>query len=94
MPFPLVFKALTLASVALLATACATAPPAPVEPEAPAFSACKDPRPQVCTMIYAPVCATHADGHLETHASACNACADDTALTYVNGACEEEPSAS
>jgi hypothetical protein len=90
MPFPLIFKVLTLIAVSLGTVACSTAPAAPPAVEAPAANACKDPRPQVCTTIYAPVCATHSDGHRETHASGCNACADDTALTYTEGVCEEE----
>lgn len=93
MTFPLLFKVLTLAAVTLGAVACATAPPAAPEPDVADVSSCTEPRPQVCTMIYAPVCAIHTDGHSETHASACNACADDTATAYRNGACEEEPSA-
>ena len=50
---------------------------------------CSDPRPQVCTTIYAPVCAEHTDGDRETLASACNACADDTVSAYTTGPCEE-----
>lgn len=50
--------------------------------------ACTEPRPQVCTMIYAPVCAEHSDGHRETHASDCNACADDTVVAHTAGPCE------
>jgi hypothetical protein len=94
MPFPLYFKTLPALAVVLGVTACTAsrAPEAP-PPVEPAISACDEPRPQVCTMIYAPVCASHADGRVETHASACNACADDTVATYVDGACEEEPSA-
>ncbi|WOJ93034.1 hypothetical protein R0135_14785 [Congregibacter variabilis] len=41
-------------------------------------------------MIFAPVCATRADGNLETYASGCNACADDQVSSYLNGACEDE----
>ncbi|MEM1141179.1 MAG: hypothetical protein AAF671_07695 [Pseudomonadota bacterium] len=51
---------------------------------------CATPRPQVCTMQYAPVCATHSDQHQETHSSACNACADDSVISYLPGTCEEE----
>ncbi|MEO0436837.1 MAG: hypothetical protein AAF098_08010 [Pseudomonadota bacterium] len=57
-----------------------------------AASQCTDPRPQVCTMLYAPVCATHQDSHLETHSSSCNACADDSVVSYRNGVCEETQS--
>lgn len=96
MSFPLFFNALSGAAVVLTVAACATAPvpvPEAASPVASPAGACEEPRPQVCTMIYAPVCANHTDGRVETHASACNACADDTVATYVDGACEEEPSA-
>ncbi len=51
--------------------------------------ACADPRPQVCTMIYAPVCATLENGEQKTYSSDCNACADIAVSTYVDGACPE-----
>jgi hypothetical protein len=84
MRFPWVFSALTV-----LAVSACTAVAVP-EPEVSPIVACEDPRPQVCTMIFAPVCATHEDGHLETHASSCNACANDQVLQYLPGACEEQ----
>lgn len=85
MRFSLLISALTLTAVGAL-SGCTT----PVEPEIPRFTTCEEPRPQVCTMIFAPVCATTVSGDLTTHASGCNACADDQVLTYVDGACEEE----
>ena len=51
--------------------------------------ACPEPRPQVCTMIYAPVCATLENGEQKTYSSDCNACADIAVSTYVDGACPE-----
>ncbi|MEE4277226.1 MAG: hypothetical protein V2I82_02020 [Halieaceae bacterium] len=69
---------------------CTTAAPAPREVAAQdAPELCPDTRPQVCTMIYAPVCAEHSDGRRETLASACNACADNSVQRYVDGPCEE-----
>ena len=51
---------------------------------------CTDPRPQVCTMEYAPVCADLvAGGGRKQYASACNACADDAVSGYLNGECPE-----
>ncbi|EED30642.1 hypothetical protein NOR53_24 [gamma proteobacterium NOR5-3] len=91
MRFPLLISALTLASLAGFMTACAT-PMEPVAVEVPSLTACEGPRPQVCTMIFAPVCASRADGKLETYASGCNACADDQVSSYRNGACEDEGS--
>ena len=78
-----------LRAVLLLpALAACAAQPSP-EPTPEALGLCEDPRPQVCTMIYAPVCALHRDGHVETHSSSCNACADDTVSRYVEGSCED-----
>ncbi|WP_439101556.1 hypothetical protein [Congregibacter sp.] len=86
MHFSFLISALTLTAVITATAGCAT----PVEPEIPSFTTCEEPRPQVCTMIFAPVCATTVTGELTNHASGCNACADDQVLTYVDGACEEE----
>ncbi|MFK8041606.1 hypothetical protein [Congregibacter sp.] len=86
MRFSLPISVLTLAVVAAVATGCAT----PAEPVVPLVTSCEEPRPQVCTMIFAPVCATGISGELSTHASGCNACADDQVNSYVDGACEEQ----
>lgn len=66
---------------------CATEPGTVVADEV-GPTVCAEPRPQVCTMIYAPVCAEHRDGHRETHSSDCNACADVTVVAHVEGPCE------
>ena len=50
---------------------------------------CTEPRPQVCTMEYAPVCATLAAGGKKTYSSGCNACADDSVSGYLNGECPQ-----
>ncbi len=85
MRFSLLFRVLTTLLATLGAVACETTTP---PPEA-TLTACEDPRPQVCTTIYAPVCAVHEDGHRETHASACNACANDTVTAHEPGPCDE-----
>ena len=82
MRFSLLLSLLTAAAL----SACTTAP----EPDTSLLTACEDPRPQVCTMIYMPVCAAHADGRRETLASACNACADATVTGYEAGPCDVE----
>lgn len=50
---------------------------------------CTEPRPQVCTMQYDPVCAQHTDGSLKTHATDCTACSDKDVIGHVKGACPE-----
>lgn len=88
---PLLATLATVALAPLLTLAGCTVSPAPEPPPLIAEPvSCGSPRPQVCTMIYAPVCARHADDSEQTHASACNACADDTVLAYTPGPCDEE----
>ena len=52
---------------------------------------CRDPRPEVCTAIYAPVCAFRLAEGLPpaTYASGCSACADPMVAGFVEGACAE-----
>lgn len=49
---------------------------------------CMDPRPEVCTMEYDPVCATLADRSNATYPNACGACADAAVVSHRSGACE------
>ena len=85
MHFSRFFRVLTALAFALGASACT----APAPPTGPALTACAAPRPQVCTAIYAPVCAAHTDGRVETYSSACNACADESVTGYEAGPCGE-----
>ena len=50
---------------------------------------CEDPRPQVCTMDYRPVCATLEDGSVKTYSNGCGACADMAVISWVENACAE-----
>jgi hypothetical protein len=50
--------------------------------------ACEDPRPQMCTAIYDPVCALKTDNNYQTYASGCTACGDANVSGYRSGACE------
>jgi hypothetical protein len=55
---------------------------------APNFVRCTEPRPQACTMIYLPVCATSRDGTMRTYASDCVACSDPDVVGYRPDPCE------
>ena len=77
-----VTPALILASGLALA-GCNSSPPAPVI----TGTQCTDPRPQVCTMEYAPVCATLIKGGTADYSSGCNACADDAVSSFEQGKC-------
>ena len=52
---------------------------------------CEVPRPQVCTMEYAPVCANLLVGIIKEYSSGCNACADDAVANYLPGPCPVDP---
>ena len=48
---------------------------------------CKEPRPQICTNEYVPVCATLRDGTMRTYATKCVACSDGRVVGYQAGTC-------
>lgn len=60
---------------------------------------CVDPRPQMCTREYRPVCGLRDTGircvtepcpgtELKTYGNACDACADQAVISYSQGACD------
>jgi hypothetical protein len=54
-----------------------------------AATICEEPRPQICTMEYLPVCANLRDGSVNTYASGCSACSDLRVVSWVEGECPE-----
>ena len=52
-------------------------------------TACTEPRPQVCTMEFAPVCAVLKSGGRKEFSSSCTACSDPAVNGYVMGPCPE-----
>lgn len=78
-------RVLTVVALGLSLSACnGTATPHTSSSQG---SACVDPRPQVCTMEYNPVCAELDDGSSKQYSSPCNACADDAVTSYLPDAC-------
>jgi hypothetical protein len=86
--------------VALLATSCAAAPATPPAEPAPAadFVACDDPRPEMCTREYRPVCGARDTGvrcvttpcpstEWKTYGNACTACSDPKVEGHRPGEC-------
>jgi len=65
--------------------ACAQQPAQP--PPAPGMATCTEPRPQVCTRDYRPVCGTKRDGTRQTYGNACSACADANVVSHIPGPC-------
>ncbi len=49
--------------------------------------ACQDPRPQICTMDYSPVCGELAGGGSQTFSNGCGACAVSNVDGYKPGEC-------
>ncbi len=68
--------------------ACASSSPDKSMPPAGA-TLCEDPRPQVCTMDYRPVCGTHQDGSVKTYSNGCGACSNPEVTFWTEGACPE-----
>ena len=65
-----------------------------------AIQHCPEERPQICTRIYQPVCATRDNGircvkapcpstENKTYGNSCTACADTKVIGYVPGECPE-----
>jgi len=51
------------------------------------ITVCAEPRPEICTMEYVPVCATLKDTGMKTYSSGCRACSDINVVSYKTGAC-------
>lgn len=71
-------------------TACADAGVKAYVPGAcglPDMDACTEPRPQICTADYRPVCGRRDDGMLALYANACSACSDASVVGFAEGPC-------
>lgn len=78
---------MSIAAAALLAAGCASK--APTSVDSMAEQVCEEPRPQVCTMDYRPVCARLDDGTQQTYSNGCGACADARVVAWRDQACGE-----
>lgn len=54
----------------------------------PVLVVCEEPRPQVCTMQYDPVCGLTGNNQYKTYSNACSACSDVSVSGHIPGACE------
>lgn len=77
-----------IAALGLLAGACSTPTSEDAAAPAPGLTPCEDPRPQVCTANYDPVCGRLHDGSDKTYANGCSACGDPAVSGHRPGACE------
>lgn len=48
---------------------------------------CTDPRPEMCTMDYRPVCGKLGDGTYSEYSNACVSCSDPEVIGYRDGNC-------
>jgi len=49
---------------------------------------CEEPRPELCTMEYVPVCGKLIDGNLKIYSNGCSACSDKKVIGYKSGPCQ------
>ena len=49
---------------------------------------CSEPRQEVCTREYDPVCGYKSDGESKTYSNGCSACAEKEIIGYNNGECD------
>ena len=86
-----VLRLLPVISLAILAAGCATSSDEKNnlnEPGVLDIILCEEPRPQICTREYDPVCATLKDGSTRIGATGCTSCSDSEVVGYKKGACE------
>ena len=87
-----------LLAACLALSGCAVPPDSPA-PRMEVETRCEDPRPQMCTREYRPVCALRDTGvrcittpcpsaEWKTYGNACDACADADVIGHVPGACD------
>ncbi|RKZ62697.1 MAG: hypothetical protein DRQ44_10740 [Gammaproteobacteria bacterium] len=83
-----------LLSMSFLLVACATTSDETIkrnyEPGELDLILCEEPRPQVCTREYNPVCATLKGGGTKTGSTGCTSCSDPKVVGYKMGACSKE----
>lgn len=48
---------------------------------------CPEPRPEVCTLDYNPVCGYKSDKASKTYSNGCSACSEKEIVGYKNGEC-------
>lgn len=92
-------------TISLIAVACVMFCGCAASPESPTDRSdidthCEDPRPEMCTREYRPVCALRDTGvrcvttpcpstEWKTYGNACDACADKDVIGHVPGTCAD-----
>jgi hypothetical protein len=88
----MLLKLLLPLSLSLLIVACASDEQKNDinEPGALDLIICEEPRPQICTREYNPVCGSLKDGSTRTGSTGCTSCSDPEVVSYKMGACSKE----
>ena len=76
-----IFHLLTITTSVIIMTACSSST------ERNQFIECKEPRPEMCTMGYLPVCGANWNHSTKTYPNACGACSNNNITGYTRGAC-------
>ena len=89
-----ILRLLSLVSLSLLSVSCVTGTGQKNEinnePGALDLILCEEPRPQICTREYNPVCGALQDGSTKTGSTGCTSCSDPEVVGYKMGACTNE----
>jgi hypothetical protein len=85
-------RVVALCGIVVLLQAGGSADPEPQQTRqterSPKVVQCMEPRPQICTMEYLPVCADLRAGAKRSYASGCVACSDANVVGYRPDRCE------
>jgi hypothetical protein len=81
---------LLVATWLAMGAGCAASPPAAkTGGGAEGLLPCEEPRPEMCTMQYDPVCGALEGGDSKTYSNACVACSDRAVFGYSEGPCSD-----
>lgn len=80
----LLIKTVAAIVIGIVVTGCTS-----LSESRPVANVCKEPRPEMCTAIYLPVCGVDKKGELKTYASGCNACSNPQVVGFDEDSCED-----
>ena len=87
MPMKIYLAAVAAALLLLLGCQQTSTAPSDADDGGIAITECVEPRPEICTMDYTPVCGQFGDGATKDYSNGCNACSDPTVVRYIPGLC-------
>lgn len=63
--------------------------PEQTTPTSASLTTCTEPRPEICTRDYRPVCGRTEDGRSQTYGNACDACSQRDVVGHRPGPCPQ-----